>query len=263
MVSTGDVISIHVYGDRDKNYNLEVKNDRSVELDFIGPVVVGGMSFKEAKRTLKAELQAHYQMSEFSIKIAKYTTIQVTLVGDVKYPGIYNLSSFSTVKDLLITAKGVRKSASVRDIVIRRNGRTIAHLDFYELLFKGNRFGTKLLKQGDIVIIKKAKKLVSIDGYVKNAAIFELKDGESLYTLINYAGGMKPDASKANIKVDRYSKNSKFETYKLSFAKSKRFAMQDGDKVYVYPLDFTAKQSINVYGNIIRPGSYRLNKSRT
>ncbi|NPA58952.1 MAG: hypothetical protein GXO30_00585 [Epsilonproteobacteria bacterium] len=263
MVSTGDIISIHVYGDRDKSYSLEVKNDRTVELDFIGPVSVGGMSFREVRKTLKAELQAHYQMSEFSIKIAKYTTIQVTLVGDVKFPGIYNLSSFATVKDLLITAKGVRKSASVRDIVIRRNGRSIAHLDFYELLFKGNRFGTKLLKQGDIVIIKKAKKLVAIDGYVKNAAYFELKDNETLYTLVKYAGGMKPNGSKLNIKVNRYSNNSKSETFKLSLREAKRFSMKDGDRVYVYPLDFTANTSISMYGNIIRPGSYRLNKSKT
>ncbi len=263
IVSTGDMISVHIYGDRDKNYKLEVKNDRTVELDFIGPVVVGGMSFKEAKRVLKAELQAHYQNSEFSVNIAKYTTIQVTLVGDVKYPGIYNLSSFSTVKELLIAAKGVRKSASVRNILIRRNGRTVAHLDFYELLFKGNRFGTKLLKQGDIVIIKKAKKLVSIDGYVKNAAYFELKGSETLATLINYAGGMKPDASKLNIKVTRYSNNSKLETYKLSLKEAKKFSIQDGDKVYVYPLDFTANSSISLYGNIIRPGSYRLTKDKT
>jgi protein involved in polysaccharide export with SLBB domain len=39
--------------------------------------------------------------------------------------------------------------------------------------------------------------------------------------------------------------------------------MKNGDKVYIYPLDFSAQNSINVYGNIIRPGTYRLNKKRS
>jgi len=263
IVSTGDSLNIHIYGDRDKNIGLKVKNDGTVELAFIGPVHIGGMEFKDAKAHLKSKLRAHYQMSSFNVKINKYSTIQVTLIGDIKYPGLYNLSSFSTVKDLLINAKGIKNSSSVREIIIKRDSIIIAILDFYELLFKGNKFSTQLLKQGDVVIIKKAKKLVSIDGYVNNSAIFELTDSENLNQLIQYAGGIKPNASKLNIKIDRYLDNSKFETFKISFKDAKNFKMLNGDKVYIYPLDFTAKNSVNIYGNIIRPGSYNLSNHKT
>ncbi|HIC12073.1 MAG TPA: hypothetical protein EYO75_01605, partial [Sulfurimonas sp.] len=182
---------------------------------------------------------------------------------DVKFPGLYNLSSFSTVKDLLIVARGVKKSASVREIIVKRNSKVIAKLDFYDLLFIGKNFATVLLKHGDIVVIQKAKKLVSIDGYVNNAALFELKSNETLFNLIAYAGGMKPNASKAEIKVDRYSNNEQLKTFKVKYKDSKKFQMKDGDRVYIYPLDFTAKNSINVYGNVIRPGSYNLNAKKT
>lgn len=263
IMSVGDKVGIHVYGDRDQKYAVEVKNDGTIDLAFIGPLKVGGMKFLEAKKHLTHSLKSHFKMSEFSINIDKYSTIQVTLIGDVKYPGLYNLSSFSTVKDLLIVAKGVRKSASVRDIVVKRDSKIIARLDFYDLLFKGKSFGTQLLKHGDVVVIDKAKKLVGIDGYVNNSALFELKGNESLRTVIDYAGGMRPSASKTEIKISRYDDNSKLKTFKVKYRDSKKFKMQDGDNIYIYPLDFTANDNINVYGSVIRPGSYNLNSKKT
>jgi len=263
IMSVGDRIGIHVYGDRDTKYSSKIKNDGTIDLAFIGPLKIGGMEFAEAKKHLMQQLKNHFKMSDFNINIDKYSTIQVTLVGDVKYPGLYNLSSFSTVKDLLIVAKGVRKSASVRNIIVKRNSKVIAKLDFYDLLFKGKKFATILLKHGDIILINKAKKLVNIDGYVNHAAQFELKGNENLQKLIEYAGGLKPDASKAEIKVNRFDDNAKLKTYKVSYKDSQKFQMKDGDSVYIYPLDFTAKNSINVYGNIIRPGTYSLNKIKT
>ena len=263
ILTSGDELNIYIYGDRDKVYSVPIKNDGTIELPYIGPVKIGGMKYAEAKNHLVKSLKAHFHLSDFNINMSKYSTIQVTLVGDVKNPGLYNISSFSTVKDLLIAAKGTRQTASVRNLMISRNGKTIAKLDFYDLLFKGKAFAKVLLKHGDIVIVKKAKKLVAIDGYVNNAAIFELKGNEKLDTLIKYAGGMKPDASKANIKVERYTSNSKIETFDISYKKAKTFNIKNGDKVYIYPLDFAANDSISVYGNIIRPGSYRLGGYKT
>ncbi|MEA1982346.1 MAG: SLBB domain-containing protein [Campylobacterota bacterium] len=263
VITPGDTINIHVYGDKDKNYNLSVSNDGEVEIAYIGPIKVAGMSFKELKATVSSKLKRHFKNSLFKISIEKYSSIQVTLIGDVKYPGIYNLPSFATAKDLFIEAKGVRKSASVRDIDIKRNGKTVASLDFYDLLFKGKSAVKTLLKHGDIVVVKKAKQLVSIDGFVNHAAIFELKSSETLKELIAYAGGMKADASKRHIKIDRFSDNTISETFHLNYKKAKNFKMRDGDKVYIYQLNSSADSSVNIYGNVIRPGSYRIPKEAT
>ena len=262
IITTGDVLKVHVYGDRDKVYELKVENDGSVELPFIGPVQIGGMEYKDAKEFLTKKLKRYFKNSQFKINMKKYTTIQVTLVGDVKAPGIYNLSSFSTVKELLIASAGVRPSASVRDVMIIRNGKVIAHLDFYDLLFRGKNMFKTILREGDIVKVQQAKKLVSIDGYVNYAAIFELKEGENLGKLLEYAGGLKPNASKAHIKILRYENNKFVKTFDITYSEAKRFAMQNGDRVYIYPLDFAAKRSINIYGNVIRPGSYELGSAK-
>ena len=262
-IAAGDILELYIYGDRDDKQELTVQNDGTVQLEYIGPVKIGGMSYKDAKEHITSQLKHHFKTSSFKLIISKYSSIQATLIGDVKNPGIYNLSSFSTVKDLLIVAKGVRKSASVRDIIIKRDGKTIADIDFYDLLFNGKNIGTTLLKHGDIVIVKQAKILVSVDGYTNNSAIFELKNGENLDKLIYYAGGMKAEASKRDIKIDRYSNNALMETFQVSYDKASGFHMQDGDRVYIYKLDNSNDNSINIYGNIIRPGSYTLGKEAT
>lgn len=262
-IAAGDILELYIYGDRDDKQELTVQNDGTVQLEYIGPVHIGGMSYKDAKEHIISQLKHHFKTSSFKLIISKYSSIQATLIGDVKNPGIYNLSSFSTVKDLLIVSRGVRKSASVRDIIVKRKGKVIADIDFYDLLFNGKTIGNTLLKHGDIVIVKQAKKLVSIDGYINNSAIFELKESENLDKLLVYAGGLKPNASKTEIKVNRFDNNAKRKTFKVTYQDSKRFKLKDGDSVYVYPLDFTANDSVNFYGNIIRPGTYSLNNITT
>jgi protein involved in polysaccharide export with SLBB domain len=263
IVSNGDTLIIYVYGDRDVTYTPIVNNDGTIELPYLGPISVGGMKFKDVKKHLKHNLKKHFKLSDFYINMQKYSTIQVTLVGDVKAPGLYNLASFSTLKDLLIASKGLNSTASVREILIKRNGKTIKKVDFYDLLFKANKVATTILKQGDIVVVKQAKKLVSVDGYIKNAAIFELSGNETLETLLIYAGGLQANASKTNIKIKRFINNKESQTLKISYDEAKNFKMLDGDSVYIYPLDFSAQKSINVYGNVIRPGSYNLPKEKT
>ena len=263
IVSNGDTLIIYIYGDRDTTYTPTVNNDGTIELPYLGPISVGGMKFVDVKKHLISNLKKHFKLSEFYINMQKYSTIQVTLVGDVKAPGLYNLASFSTLKDLLIASKGLNHSASVREILIKRNNKIIKKVDFYDLLFRANKVATTILKQGDIVVVNQAKKLASVDGYVKNAAIFELKDGENLQTLLKYAGGLSANASRTNIKVKRFIDNHKVKTLKVSYDESKKFKVYDGDEVYIYPLDLAANESINVYGNVIRPGAYDLPKEKT
>lgn len=258
VIATGDQMSVQVYGDQDQTYTLDVTNEGNVNVPMVGPVKVAGMTYEGAKERLKGVMKSHYSFSDFAVRMTKYSTIQATLVGDVKNPGLYNLSSFATVKDLLLEAKGVSETGSVRNVIIKRNGHEIANVDFYDLFFNGNSLSKMILKQGDVIVVKKAAKLVSVDGYVNNTAIFELKEGETLEKLIYYAGGMKPDASKTNIKVTRFINNVAFDTIKVDYKDAKNFKMRDGDKVYIYPLSFNTDQSINVYGNVIRPGSYNI-----
>ena len=109
-------------------------------------------------------------------------------MGDVAYPGTYNLSSFSTVFHALYSAGGIKEPGSLRNIIVNRAGKNIATVDVYDFLMNGNRSGDIRLDEGDVILVPSYKNLVRVKGKVKRAMLFELKDGESLERLIEYAG---------------------------------------------------------------------------
>jgi len=148
----------------------------------------------------------NYPNSKPIIEIGEYSAIQVAITGEAKIPGIYNLSSLTTLKEALVQCKGIKDSGSVRDIKIIRKGKTVKTIDMYDMLLKGNDKEFIFLQQGDIIHIPVAKILVSIEGEIKKEGIYELKQNETLQDLYFYAGGLKQKANKNFISIPRYQK---------------------------------------------------------
>jgi len=263
ILAPSNELEIHVYGSKDKTFNLTITKDGSIYFPYIGPIKVGGLTFEDAQKVIQSRLKKNYKGSDFAISVAKYSPIQVILVGNVKFPGVYNLTSFSTVKDLLLAAKGIREDSSVRSIVIKRAGKEFAKIDLYDLLIKGDMNNMQLLQNGDVVVVKSASNLVSIDGAIANSAIYELKDNENLSDLIAFSGGLQAKASRFHIRIERYINNEVLDTFELALKDAKKYKIKNGDKIFVYPLDSLTKRNITLFGNIVRPGEYGISKNMT
>ncbi|NWF66321.1 MAG: SLBB domain-containing protein, partial [Campylobacterales bacterium] len=260
ILSSGDLVAVYLYGDTSKEYKLEINNEGDLNFPTLGPIKVGGLSFKDAKTILISKLKESFKNSEVLITIEKYSTIQVTLVGEVKYPGIYNLPSFATIKELLLSANGINDVGSLREIELKRDN-AVHKFDLYELISKGIDLNYMMLRHGDIVLVPKSKKEVELRGFVNKEAKFELKDGENLSDLINLAGGLKPNASKFGCKIERFEQNQQINVLEVELTKESNIEVKHGDKIFVYSLDDTNKNFIFLYGNVVKPGSRELSKS--
>ncbi len=263
ILSPNDTVNIWIYGTRNDNLNLTIDNNGNINIPKYGPLHIAGLTFKEAKRYIKQKLKKVYENTEITVNITNYSTIQVNLVGDVMAPGVYNINSLSTIKNLLITAHGIKPTGSLRDVILKRDGKVIATVDFYKLLQNGDEGFNVLLRQNDTVFIPKANKIVSIYGDVNNPAKFELKKGERLDTLIRYAGGIKASASKYGFLIKRYQKHKTTKTIEVDLSNAKNFKLLDGDEVYVYKIGKAFKNSVYIYGNVVRPGEKELGKDRS
>jgi protein involved in polysaccharide export with SLBB domain len=260
QVNVGDIVKIDIFGGIDKNLVLTIDNNGNITLPVIGPLYVAGMSVYSLKKLIKKKLKPTYPNSKIVIDVKVNSFIQVALTGYVKAPGIYNLNSLSTVKDLLIAANGFGNIGSMRRVYLKRNGRVIKVMDFYKLIKSGQLVDTTLLRNGDIIYVPKAKELVSLRGAVAEEAIFELLPKETLRDLIKYAGGLLPTASKKDIKIKRYLNNSKEIVYLRNY--NDRFFLKNGDEVYVYNISKLNRDYVYVYGNIEKPGSFELPKDK-
>ena len=260
VVSNGDELSIWVYGVNEEVISVSVDSYGNLNIPVIGPVNVAGLAFVDVKKLISSKLENSYPDSSIIVNITKYSTIQVVMTGNVNAPGIYNVSALSTVKDLLIYAGGVKPNGTVRSIILNRADASSHELDLYQLLLGKNSNNNLFLKSGDVIIITNAHKLVSISGAVNVPATYELKSGENLDKLLDFAGGIRTDGSHYGLKVSGFDKEQA-QVRMVDASTAAMFNLNDRDKVYVYPIEQININAISIFGNVVRPGEREIGKN--
>ena len=103
----------------------------------------------------------------------------------------------------LYRAGGVSDIGSLRNIQVVRGGQKIATVDVYDFIMKGKINDDIRLQEGDVIIVPPYEALVSIEGNVKRPMKYEMKNNESVATLLKYAGGFSGDAYTRSLRMIR------------------------------------------------------------
>ena len=259
VVSHGDVMNVWVYGVTEETFEASVDSYGNINIPIVGPIGVAGLSFKDAKDLIISKLTTAYANSSIIVNIAKYSTIQVSLTGNVNAPGIYNVSALSTVKDLLIHAGGVKANGTVRSMTLQRGDGSIHGIDLYSLLLGKGDKKNLFLKNGDVVYIPNAHKMVSISGAVNTPARYELKRSEKLDKLIDFSGGIHAGGSRYGLRISGFD-GEKTQVRIVDASNAADLDLNDRDQVFVYSVSDISTKSISIYGNVVRPGKRALTK---
>ncbi len=260
----GDEVIVDIFGANQNTLRDVISPEGSINIDILGPVYLNGMNIDEANRYLKKKLATIYagikgegEETDIRLSLGQIRSIQINVMGDVRNPGTYNLSSFSTVFHALYSAGGIKEPGSLRNIIVNRNGKTIATVDVYEFLMNGNRSGDIRLEEGDVILVPSYKTMVKVEGMVKRPMFFELKEGESLSRLIDYAGGFAQGAYTNNITVIRQT-GKEYEVCTVDEMDYKTFQMKNADEVEISKMVSRFKNRISIKGAVYRSGIYQL-----
>jgi protein involved in polysaccharide export with SLBB domain len=260
VVGPGDEIRIIVWGKFEGKWDVVVNRDGNIALPKVGIVGVTGLTFKELKTLLYKEFSRYYKGFEMNVSMGTLRTIRVYVVGNARSPGAYNISSLSTLINGLFEAGGPAKTGTMRDIQVKRNGKTIAHFDMYKFLLHGNKTADIRLMPEDVIFIPPIKDVAGITGNVNTPAIYELAGSTRLTDLIQMAGGATASAYYQRIQVERvYENEVKIvvdRNLKEIFEKAD-FILKDGDTIKIFPISSKIVNSITVKGNVLRPGEYQ------
>ncbi len=262
VLGPGDEIVIDIWGLNETSLNRTISPEGRITIPQVGPVQLSGLTIGQASKKLKRVLANKYaglegEASSISVTLGNIRTIQVNIMGEVTIPGTYRLSSLSTVFHALYRAGGINPSGTLRNIELIRNGEKVGTIDVYQFLFDGKTGSDIRLEEGDIIMVPTYSCLVSIDGKVKRPMTYELVEGETLESLVNYAGGFMSDSYKENVNVIRQTGAEK-EIYTVNSDEFAAYMMKDGDEVSVSAgLDRFANK-IEIRGYVFRPGEYQL-----
>ena len=257
VLGPGDVLVVDVYGASVENLKLTVSPDGDVYVPEYGPIHVSGLQISTAQNRIRSRLGRYFQSSNIQVKLAQTRSIQINVMGEVRVPGTYTLSSLSTVYHALYLAGGVNGLGTLRNIKLYRQGRLVTVVDVYEFILNGRLAGNVRLEDNDVIQVGTYDRLVNISGYVKRPMSYELRSGESLETLLRYAGGFSSVAYRQTVRVVRNSEmlRNVFNVDEFDF---RTFRLNDGDAVSVEANSTLYENMVQVTGAVSRPGMYQL-----
>jgi len=263
ILGPDDELIINVFGFSERTYNVTVNPEGNIYIPQVGPLFLNGLSIEQATSRIKSKLASTIYkaiktgQTSVQISLGKIRSVRVTVIGEAKKPGTYTISSLTTLFNLLYLCGGPSDYGSYRNIELIRGNEVKRKVDLYNFLLKGDEKDNMLLREGDVIRIPYYSTRVIINGNVKHIGKYEMEDGETFQSLLNFCGGFSDNAYKAGVTVYRLTEKERkitdlvkddYNTYKI----------QTSDSIIVGKLLDRFENRITIKGAIMRPGEYEL-----
>ena len=257
IIGPGDELQVRIWGQVEADLRVIVDRSGQIYIPQVGQISVAGIHYGDLEQHLKREISKIFRNFNITANVGRLRSIQVLVVGDARYPGIYTISSLSTLVNAIFASGGPSPQGSLRHIQVRRDGATITDFDFYDLLIKGDKSKDVRLLPGDVLYFPHVGPLVGISGSVNTPAIYEMKDSSSLSDLIEIAGDLSTVADTGKIVMDRLVDHSSRKTLEFPYdEQSRALPLQDGDIVRVFSIVSRFEDTVTLRGNVSNPGRY-------
>ncbi len=283
IVGPDDELRLTVWGGAEFTYELPVDQGGRVTVPNVGQFTVSGKSLDELRSEMKQWLSQSYSglTSDpptvfMDLTLTRVRPSQVFVLGEVPQPGGYTVSAFSTVFNALYSVGGPLTRGSLRDIRVVRDGEVAEEVDLYDYLTQGYSPDPVQLQSNDYVFVPPRGKTVAVTGAVQREAYYEMKDDETVQDLLDYAGGLEPEAYAKRLQIERIvppgerdDPSVAREVVDVSLADvrsdSASVSLADGDRVRVLTIaeasDPAVKarlDAVKVSGAVLQPGQYEL-----
>lgn len=212
-----DVLSISVYGQDDLTKEVRISGDGTVSLPLIGQVKAAGLTVEKLEQELTTKYKEYIYSPQVSVFIKEFHSKDVSILGEVRRPGVHQLSGDATLLEVVSEVGGLTQEAGNRLVIIRPAKEQGAEAETIlvdtEKLFgsEGTSLNVDIL-DGDTIHVPKAD-FFFVFGEVNHPGSFKLETGGSLTVMkaISLAGGFTDRAAKGKIKITREVGNQQMD----------------------------------------------------
>lgn len=264
LIQTGDEIAINMWGSVDADLRITVDRSGRVTIPRVGPVLLAGVRHGDLQATLSRRVAQVFKNFELSASVGKIRGVRVYVTGYVQRPGAFVVSGLSSVLSAVMRAGGPSSAGSFRNIELRRDGKTVARFDLYDLLLKGTREADRVVHPDDVIHVHPVGLQVGVRGSTHIQAVFELQPGDTLRDLIRLAGGFSAVADRGRVALERLSARNAQRMIQLPLPENEGLVLQNGDLVLVPSAVESAlsverqNRRVKVEGEVSIPGEYLL-----
>jgi polysaccharide export outer membrane protein len=159
VIGPGDLLLVRVWNDETLGGRAKVRSDGRISLPFLNDVAAGGMSPDDLARALEVKLTGYVNAPRVTVALEDEKLVNVSVLGEVTRPGVYDLAAGAGVLQALASAGGMTPWASSdRIFVLRRAGGEArpTRIRFTEeaLARAADRSAAFRLRRGDVVVVE-------------------------------------------------------------------------------------------------------------
>jgi protein involved in polysaccharide export with SLBB domain len=266
VLGPGDGLNIDLWGSYSQRLKRSVDHEGRLALPEVGSIQVSGRTLGDVQHLVQTALRSQFRQVEADVSLSRLRTVRVYVVGDVRRPGAYDVSSLSTALNALYQAGGPTSRGSLRTLKHFRGKQLIENVDIYDLLLKGVQSGTARLQSGDTLLVPTISRQVTVEGMVRRPGIYELNGESNLAEVLELAGGVLPSGTLRHVDVERVQSHESRSMLRLDIPENNNepsvskaledFKVQDGDQVKISPILPFADKTVYLDGHVFRPGKY-------
>jgi protein involved in polysaccharide export with SLBB domain len=266
VLGPGDTLKIDLWGSVSQRLQRVVDREGRVSLPESGSVQVTGKTLGAVQELVQGVLRTQYRDVRADVSLSRIRTIRVWVVGDVAYPGAYDISALSTPLNAIFAAGGPSSRGSLRVVKQFRGKQLVQDVDLYDMILHGVRADISPLQSGDIIQAPPIGPQVTVEGMVRRPAIYELHGESNLAEALELAGGVMSTGTLRHIDVERVQAHDKKVMLSLdlpetndqqaNMAAMEAFQVQDGDTIRISPILPYSYKTVYLDGHVFHPGKY-------
>ena len=153
-IGAEDILDVQVWKNAELSRVVPVRPDGKISLPLVNDIQAAGLTASELREQVTQRLSEFIPSPEVSVIVREVHSPKVSVVGNVKMPGHYELKSAATVLDLLARAQGLTEFADRgRIVVLRQNGPGTTRIPFNYSRVANSEQENFYVRPGDVIVV--------------------------------------------------------------------------------------------------------------
>lgn len=255
-LGVGDEFVISFKGSREEVSTVKVDREGRLIIPSLQPINVSGLTLGEVEDVISRQVSESLIGTEVYVSLATLRQISVLVAGEVENPTLVRTTSLATPIEVLLHVGGVKKTGSLRNLILQRGNEAIP-VDLYNVIGGANNGQIITLEDGDRLVVPTIGATVAIDGNVIRPGIYELSDGQDQINAadaLKLAGGTirKQGNSLTHLRFDETGRTN-IERLELNAT------LGSGEIVIVNLLENSQIGRVSLMGHVKTPGVRSVN----
>lgn len=257
IIAPGDEVFIKITGPVDIAEVFVVDRNGLLFISKIGAVHLAGKTASQLSKVVMDKTRTVFNNAQVEVSLGRLRSIQITVTGNVKTPGLIQVPANSSLLNALATAGGPTKNGTLRKIQLRRRNAETKTIDLYAVLMDGDFKQDPALLPHDVIYVGPVGSTVAMISPGNRGDIYEILESSRLEPLTSMAGLTGSFTDIDTVLVEKGGKQAGRNISTLDFKTGSRdYKLSDGDIFQFFPTHAYSYNTLSVSGPVLRPGEY-------